>query len=265
MEHIWEWAKRNPWIAGIAVFGVGLIILWALGYLGGGSSASANQGQQSEAQTQQNLAAAYYAAEAAQATAGTQLQLAQVNDTAAVNIANAQDSAYVAIDSADNTAATSQAGIYAGLGVTEANDQLTGQQAQYSSELAQIQAESAAQQAEYSGYYGAQESLGNAYIDYLNNALPYEFQPTTTTTQVNPTTTQTTTAPTQTPSIDPSFTNVVNIQQPTVQQPVVAGSIDNAAWGDITFAYNPNEFGQTYGSLTPEEQQLLAQQTYSIY
>lgn len=194
MEGIWEWAKRNPWIAGIAVFGIGILVLWLLGYIGGGKSSSADSAAASQQQTQQNLAAAYYAAEAAQSTAGTQLQMTEANDQAAVDIYGAQDDAAVAMNSSNNVSANTIAGLYAGVGTTEANDQLTAQQAYDAMELGSVQAQTVsqttqagdyynAQQAIAAGQYAATEQLGtdqagvdNNYIGYLNNALPYEYQ-----------------------------------------------------------------------------------------
>jgi len=121
-----EWAEKHPAYAGAIVFVGGLGLLWFLGYLGPSSSSSnqANNQAQTAATTEQQLATAYYAAEAAQSTAGTQLQLAQVNDQAAVNIAGGNNQAAIAMNAANNT--TQQLGYttYGNLGTTQANDAL---------------------------------------------------------------------------------------------------------------------------------------------
>lgn len=111
-----EWIEKNPWLAGAIGLGGVLILLWLLGFFSSSSSGSTGSGS--------NLAAAYYAAEAAQTTAGTQLNMTQANDNASVSIANSQASAAVAIQQ-------SQAGMYTTLGQQNAgvstalgNDQL---------------------------------------------------------------------------------------------------------------------------------------------
>lgn len=100
MEDAWDWAKANPLLAGLAVFGVGLLLLWLLGFF----SKSSSQGASNQT-AQTNLAAAYYAAEAAQATAGTQLQMATVQATNRTAQVQAQANAAQAIANAHDTAA----------------------------------------------------------------------------------------------------------------------------------------------------------------
>jgi len=125
-NEIIEWAEKHPAYAGAIVFVGGLAILYFLGYLGPSSSSSnnANNQAQTAAITEQQLATAYYAAEAAQSTAGTQLQLAQVNDQAAVNIAGGNDNAAVAINAANNVSQQLGYTTAGNLGTTQANDAL---------------------------------------------------------------------------------------------------------------------------------------------
>lgn len=118
------WAEQHPYMTAAIVFGGGLAVLYMLGYLGGGSG-SAQSGAA-------NMAAAYYAAEAQQAVAGTQLNMAtvqanaqtqgqQIQANAALGIAQSNDAASVAIathmyDSANVQAndAAAVAGVQAG-------------------------------------------------------------------------------------------------------------------------------------------------------
>ena len=159
--HVIHWAEEHPAYAGAIVFVGGLALLWFLGYLGPSSSSSnqANNQQQQAAITEQQLATAYYAAEAAQSTAGTELQLAQVNDQAAVNIAGGQNQAAVAINAANNT--TQQLGYTTagGLGTTQANDALAASENanQYSAAVAQTYANAA------------------NYNTLFNTTIPYEL------------------------------------------------------------------------------------------
>jgi hypothetical protein len=88
------WVEKHPYATGAIVFGGGLVLLWAFGYLGGSSSSSAETGTN-------NLAAAYYAAEAAQTTAGTQLQMATVAANSADAQTATQANAAVAINQAN--------------------------------------------------------------------------------------------------------------------------------------------------------------------
>lgn len=101
MEGVYEWAKQHPWAAGLLTLGAIFILLWLLGFFGGSSSATTSSNSN-------NLAAAYYNAEAAQTTAGTQLQMAteyytnqtaqdQIQANAAQGIAQTQANMYTTI------------------------------------------------------------------------------------------------------------------------------------------------------------------------
>lgn len=89
MRSIGGWIEEHPYATGGIVFGGGLVLLWMFGYIGGGSG-DGNSGSS-------NLAAAYYGAEAAQTTAGTQLQMATVQANAQQGIATTQANAAVAL------------------------------------------------------------------------------------------------------------------------------------------------------------------------
>lgn len=90
MDDMLKWVEEHPALA--AVIGVGgvFILLWLFGFFSSSSQASGNSGQS-------NLAAAYYAAEAAQTTAGTQLNIATENDQAQVQLAQLQANAATGI------------------------------------------------------------------------------------------------------------------------------------------------------------------------
>lgn len=152
MNEFKAWIDKNPLLAGGIVFGVGLVILWWLGYFSSSSSSTDTSGN--------NLAAAYYAAEAASATAGTQLQLATVQATNQTAQVASQANAAVAINQAQQTAATTIAQYGAGVAATNAND-------------AMLTANTAASYA----YQTAQthDSAMN-FNDYINNILPMELQ-----------------------------------------------------------------------------------------
>lgn len=101
MEGVYEWAKQHPWAAGLLTLGAIFILLWLLGFFGSSSSSTTSSNSN-------NLAAAYYQAEAAQTTAGTQLQMAteayaaqtaqdQIQATAATGIATTQANMYTTI------------------------------------------------------------------------------------------------------------------------------------------------------------------------
>lgn len=96
-----QWAKEHPWMAGALTLGAVFILLWLLGFFGSSSSSSSSS-------SGTNLAAAYYNAEAAQTTAGTQLQMAteayaaqtaqdQIQANAATGIATTQANMYTTI------------------------------------------------------------------------------------------------------------------------------------------------------------------------
>jgi uncharacterized protein YfiM (DUF2279 family) len=74
MPKIVDWIEHNPLLAGGLIVGGGLVILWYMGFF--------TKAQASSDGGTANLAAAYYAAEAAQGVAGTQLAMQQSSDTA---------------------------------------------------------------------------------------------------------------------------------------------------------------------------------------
>lgn len=145
LEKILHWIEAHPIAGGGIVFGVGLLVLYWMGIIGGSGTSADQTNSQAEAITQQNLATAYYAAEAASATAGTQLQLATVQADAATNIAYANDNASVAANAADNQ--TQQLGYTVGgqVQTTEYNDALdannTNSQYAYQADVAAGQAD----------------------------------------------------------------------------------------------------------------------------
>lgn len=163
--HPIEWAKEHPYATGAIVFGGGLVLLWALGYLGGGSS-SANSGQT-------NMAAAYYAAEAAQATAGTQLNIAQTQADAAVKIQQIQGDSAVSINAANATASTTIAGSQydaakvIGLAGYQAQTAIAGYQAQ----TAQAQSKDALAAVQSTNAYNYATALSNNQASELINAM----------------------------------------------------------------------------------------------
>jgi hypothetical protein len=75
--HPVAYAENNPLIAGVAVFGIGFVVLYFLGYFKPAPAQSTDSGG----------ASAYYSAVTADAVAGNQLQMATVNATAATDIA----------------------------------------------------------------------------------------------------------------------------------------------------------------------------------
>lgn len=159
MDEALAWAEKNPWWTGGIILVGGLAFMWMLGMFGGskgGASAANNAAAQ---QTEANLATAYYAAEAANATAGTQLQLAQVQGDTAVNIASANDQAAIATNAADNT--TAQLGYTTGLSAaqTQYNDMVAANAANTSA---------AVQTAQITGNAANFNSL-------TNTILPYEL------------------------------------------------------------------------------------------
>lgn len=99
-----EWAEAHPTEA-ILIGGAGvLVILYLMGFFGSNSASnSASQGAS-------NMAAAYYAAEAQQAVVGGQIQEATINDAATTAQVQDQVQGAVAINQAQQTAATTIAG-----------------------------------------------------------------------------------------------------------------------------------------------------------
>ena len=81
------WAKSNPALAGVAVFGGGLVILWLTGALGGGGGSGGSDPN----------VAAYYNAVSQQGIAGDQLAIAQINAQASTTQALAADAAGVTV------------------------------------------------------------------------------------------------------------------------------------------------------------------------
>ena len=117
MNEVLHWAEQHPWLAGGATLGAVFLLLWLFGFFGSSSSSNAGSGN--------NLAAAYYAAEAAQTTAGTQLQMAtvaygaqtaqtQIKATAAQGIASTQAGMYTTLGQQQ-----------AGVAINNANDALS--------------------------------------------------------------------------------------------------------------------------------------------
>jgi hypothetical protein len=92
--------EEHPYVTGAVVFGGGLALLWLFGFFSSTSSTSSTD----TATT--NMAAAYYAAEAQQATAGTQLNIAQDYTQAQTDQTQIQANAAVAINAAQTGAAT---------------------------------------------------------------------------------------------------------------------------------------------------------------
>lgn len=106
-----KWAEDNPVATGGIILIGGLGLLWLLGFFSSTSSTSGSN----DAQT--NMAAAYYAAEAAQTTAGTQLQIATDTNQAQTAQVGLQTAAAVAINQANQDSATT-------IQTTQANDAL---------------------------------------------------------------------------------------------------------------------------------------------
>lgn len=93
-----QFAEEHPWEAGGIVFAGGLILLWLLGFFSKAPAASGGGNA--------GLAQAYYAAEAAQTVAGTQLQIAQANGVAQTAQAQIAADAAVKINGQNTAAAT---------------------------------------------------------------------------------------------------------------------------------------------------------------
>jgi hypothetical protein len=164
MENVLHWAEEHPWLAGGISLGIVLLVLWLLGFFSSSSTSQTSDTGQS------NLAAAYYAAEAAQTTAATQLQMATVQYGAQTAIDAQDDNAAVAI-------AGTQANMYSTLGQQNAstetalgNDQL----------LASDNANDDALQASNTAYADEltadQQSIyGAETVAAINSILPAEF------------------------------------------------------------------------------------------
>jgi hypothetical protein len=131
------WIEEHPYATGGIVFVGGLAVLWWLGYLGGSSgSSSASNGSA-------NLAAAYYAAEAAQTTAGTQLQMETVADTNATAQVQIQANAATAINAANANASTLINGQNAGATVSLGEQDLLATQSNNATSLATVNSNNA--------------------------------------------------------------------------------------------------------------------------
>lgn len=138
--HPMEYASQHPYITGGVVFGGGLLLLWWFGFFGGSSSSSSS----SDATTQQNLAAAYYSAEAAQTTAGTNLQIATVNDQAQTDLASIEANSADAIASTQAGMYTTLGGQQLQLGTVQAGDALAEANANYNEMVAVDQSNNSA-------------------------------------------------------------------------------------------------------------------------
>ena len=155
MDKVLKWVEENPvpsvLIGGVVVLG----LLWMFGFFSATPAAASNTGQT-------NLAAAYYAAEAAQATAGTQLQLATVQATNQTAQVTAQANAAEAI-------AATQANMYTTLG----GQSVTSNQTLYNDELltAQTNANDAVQENQTNAYYNNLNTTANANATILSSAF----------------------------------------------------------------------------------------------
>lgn len=93
------WMGKHPYATGGTIVVGGLGILWLFGFFSSTPQQSADAGTQ-------NMAAAYYAAEAAQAAAGAQIQGISLQTTAATAQTKIAADAAVAINDANTGAAT---------------------------------------------------------------------------------------------------------------------------------------------------------------
>lgn len=161
MDNALSWIEEHPWLAGAIGLGGLLILLWLLGFFSSSTSqTSSNNG----------LAAAYYNAEAAQTTAGTQLQMA----TEAYAAQTAQDQ--IQANGAEAIASTT-AGMYTTIGQQNAstttalgNDQLLA------SENSNNDALAASNTAAMYGYQTAQAGYQAAnFQTVLNTIAPQEL------------------------------------------------------------------------------------------
>ena len=155
MEEVLKWIEDHPILA--AVLGIGglLLILWLLGFFSKPSTGSAN------------LAGAYYAAEAAQTTAATQLQMATVQATNDTAKAGLQAQAAQAIAATNANAAMN---IAATQGTTATT--LGYYQADTAKTLGYYAADTAKTQAYYTA--DVQKTLGN--YQYLSDAALYNYE-----------------------------------------------------------------------------------------
>jgi len=115
MEKFMHYAEEHPWLVGALTLGAVFILLWLFGFFGG-SSQSNSSGT--------NLAASYYAAEAAQTTAATNLQMATVAYGAQTAQTQIQATAAQGIAATQAGAATTINGQNAGVATALGTDQL---------------------------------------------------------------------------------------------------------------------------------------------
>jgi hypothetical protein len=184
MQDALHWVEEHPALA--AVIGVGgvFILLWLLGFFS--STKSSDSGSS-------NLASAYYAAEAAQAKIGGDIQLASIttaaqtrqnadNANAAVAIANTQAGAAVTINGQNASAATainaqntwrdvSSATLGTWLGSIQASDQLLATQ---SNDAASVATTTSNNATAYNEQVSHDQTWG--FANYVNNILAHEVQ-----------------------------------------------------------------------------------------
>jgi hypothetical protein len=95
------WAQDHPYATGGIILGIGLLLLWYLGYFSSSGGSSGQQGQSS-------LAGAYYAAEAQQAVVAGQIQTTTLQEAGATN--RASIAALAAVDLGKQKENVSEAG-----------------------------------------------------------------------------------------------------------------------------------------------------------
>lgn len=185
MENILHWAEEHPWLAGGLTLGAIFILLWLLGFFGSSSSSTSSNGS--------NLAAAYYNAEAAQTTAGTQLQMATVAYGAQTAQTQTQANAAVAIAQAQAGAATTINGqnASAATNINASNDATTGTLAWDSLLSSNHSADDALAAVENTNYYTnatantqamygynttVSNNLAGEFNNFLTNVVPAELK-----------------------------------------------------------------------------------------
>jgi hypothetical protein len=152
-NEIIAWIEKNP-VPSIAIGAVVVIGgMYLLGYFTPAQSSSGGS---------QNLAAAYYAAEAATATAGTQLQMETVRDTNQTAQVTAQANAAQAIASTEANMYTTLGGQTAGTATTLYNDELLS---------SQTNANDAMQTANVNADYAYRTSLAGTNAGILQSAF----------------------------------------------------------------------------------------------
>ena len=185
MENLLHWAEEHPWLAGGLTLGIVFLFLWLFGAFGSSSSSSSSSNGT-------NLAAAYYNAEAAQTTAGTQLQMAtvaygaqtaqtQIQANAATAIAASQSGAATTINGQNASAATTINASNNSAAVSLGSFNSTVQQALgYDALLGTINSnDDALATANTNGYWNNQSATTAAtageYDAFLTNVLPAEI------------------------------------------------------------------------------------------